>query len=1308
MLRNLPLFNLALLIFVSPLTVASGFEPDADFSPSEQWRWHEQELLRGYIIYYGVETGDDTLVFSTPESLLFYDGYRLEEVPYPEEFGDFVAYQLFSSKNGYLYIHGSNGVVSYRDGEWAIELEHTYTSAEIVNVFVSNGTGHEFAVLYHGVYRIEGTEFARVEGIPEGYQSAAFDGLGRLWCNASNGRIVRYQIDADGEVAPNSGVEIFVGYRHVTHPWIVAGPESEDIWITNWRLGSPARRWNEREQSWTSIDLSHLSGNHGHTSGYRINETDMVVFTKTAVLFLHGDEWHSLGYPDFDFPTNQPFFIQRKNGNLVLGGRGEKIYEIEYDPTQQDSYHGLHFQCDVAGKNRWYISTEGYVVEQDTIYDTWKRHEDNVIDTPVTLFKSRDDRVWAAGSHQGVAAVSYYDGRRWKMDTFPELNGFISHLSARELPNGDILFGSGDDSSPTEGGGFVRYVNGSTKEPPQYVGPPVVPRRIVGFAVDDQNTIWAGGIKLFSLPLDLKSEFKIWKDLEDEVWIDHLIEDDESNIWVGLWNRGLYRISGDDWNLFRNDDQIASSQVSYLLKDRYREGNLWIATDRGISRFDGEVWYPQALPTELRFYRESGTLRQSSDGAIWVNRAARGWYFRRKSNFYLTKSIHDNFRTVRYQPDTNPPMVEIQSDIAKTTSPANIIVEWSGVDKWSNTPRSELKYSYRLNGDDWSPFESSTSHGFLDLPSGSFEFEVRAIDLDGNISPETAKASFVIIPPVWQRPWFVIACIVALGTIMVLVYLLFRQRIHHVIQLEEFKLQFFTNISHELRTPLTVILGPLESQLAKLPLEWDKRPLELAYRNAQKTLALIDQILDFRSAETGNIKIELARSDLIETVKEVVHLIRPLADARSQVLDFNYEHESCVVWYDAEKIEKILNNLISNAIKYTQRNGKISVTVKIHDFEESVNAELVVEDNGAGIPIGKIDDIFEVFYRAGTTKNKKVRGSGIGLAYTKNLVEACDGSISVESPITNVNGTQQGTRFTVSLPLSKKAEGRPETVTPIDTTENDPPPAAEVAVANREEPNELPRILIAEDDDQIREFLASELGDSWEVSSAEDGAKALALAAEQIPDLIVTDIMMPEVDGKELCRRIKSDDKTSHIPVIMLTALKSEMHELEGLELGADDYLSKPVRLSILKRRIQNILETRRKLHERFSQQKQEAKVVTREITTNTVDETFLNKAVSMIEENVGDPLFDVEEFAHRMHMSRMTLYRKFKAITGDSPSSFIRSIRMNKAAALLSTGEHTVSEVADRVGISDLSSFSTSFKKHFKVSPSQYANRNK
>ncbi len=1306
------IFGYSLSVFIVSLTTLSysaNFEPQIDFSLTEKWRWHEQEPLRDFTVYHGVEAPDGSLVFSGENSLVRYDGYTATEIPYPSEYGKFESYQLFYSRNGHIYLHTSIGIFSYKDGVWRMRMEYLNSSREIRKVFARNSHGLEVLGLTNGVFRIDGDSFEPIPGLQGFFNSVSFDSQNRLWCtfNQSN-QIVWYQFDDDELIRPIVSKTYDLGFRKTVFPWVIASPDSDEVWTTNWRLDLPPMKLDPKTDKWIPHNLKEITGNNGHTSGYRINETDMLIFSKTNLLIKQREEWHSIGYPDFDFPTNHPFFIQRSNGNMILGGRGEKIYEIEYPTSLQDSYHGLHFHCDVDNGNRWFLSTEGFIVEQDTAHETWTHHVENVIDTPVTINKSSDNIIWVSGAHNGEAAVCYYDGRSWRRETFPELNASISYLSVLELPNGDIMFGSGDDHVEVENGGIVVFRKGPLHYTPEYIGPPTVPQRPVGIALDADGQIWFGGLRLDNTSQDLESPFRNSDDFTSEYWIDHLVTDDESNLWVALWDRGVFQQKDGEWILHNKPSEIASSQVSYLLKDEHRKGNLWLATDRGVSRYDGEMWYPQALPSELRLNRESGTLRQSSDGAIWVNFATRSWYFRKNTNFFITKSLYDNFKTVRYQLDPHPPIVSIESAIARSTSPANIVVNWHGFDRWSHTPASKLKYSYRLNDEDWSPYEEANSKVFLDMPSGNYTFEIRAMDLDGNVSEATASTGFTVNPPVWQRPWFVTVAILALATIITLTYMLFRQRIDHIIQLEEFKIQFFTNISHELRTPLTVILGPLESQLSKLPAGWDKKPLELAYKNAQKTLALIDQILDFRSAETGNIKIDLARSDLVETIREIVHLIKPLAEGRSQSLDLICESEKCVVWYDAEKIEKILNNLISNAVKYTQPHGKIKTVVRIFDFEESITAEIVVEDNGAGIPIGKIDDIFEVFYRAGNSPNEKVRGSGIGLAYTKNLVEACDGSITVDSPITNVNGVKQGTRFTVSLPLHKKMPGRAEADVVVESDEERP--SLEIAIGSEGEVanSDLPILLIAEDDDEIREFLASELREACNVFTAPDGAQALKIAGEQVPDLVITDVMMPEMDGKELCRRLKGDETTSHIPIIMLTALKSEMHELEGLELGADDYLSKPIRLSILKRRIFNQLEMRSKMQKRFGEQKLKAKVVTREITSNPIDESFMNKAVVTIEKNIQDPLFDVEAFAGKMHMSRMTLYRKFKAITGDSPSSFMRSIRMNKAAALLATGDLNVSEIADRVGISDLSSFSTSFKKHFKVSPSQYNNRNK
>ncbi|GAB5560505.1 MAG: hypothetical protein SynsKO_21520 [Synoicihabitans sp.] len=1291
---------------IASALAAANYTPEKSFRLDEKWRWHELEILSDYAVDRGVEDESGNLVFTEDESLIVYDGYSIRKIAYPVDDEAFESYDIFRSQNGAIYLNSTHGVFSLRNEEWELLSDDGILTPITRTTFASNGLGLEVLATPGGIFRIEASGITPIPELAYFFNGIGFDSKNRFWgVRADNQQAVVLQFEGNEVRQPIDLISQTISPRANAFPDIIADPSSDEVWSTNWLAVEPAARYDDESSAWIAHDLIHLAGNNRHTYGFRIDADNMAVFSKTAVLVKHLEDWHAIEYPEFDFPSNHPFLIKRANGNIVIGGRGEKVFEIDYNSDRKDSYTGLHFQCDVRDGTRWFLSIDGHIIEHDSVYDTWTRHDSNVIDTPVSVLRSADDTIWAAGSHNGVAAVSYYNGRDWQRDLFPELNSFISHHSCRVMPNGDIVFGSGEDDPVKPNGGLIVYRKTNNGYQYAYVGPPVVPPRPVGIAPVGENDLWFGGRQLARTDIDLIQPFTTENHFTDDRWIDDVSEDNQGNLWVAIWERGLFKLKGNDWEQMTESATVVSNQICYILKDTFRTDSLWFATDRGISRFDGDRWFPQAMPAELSFAREGGNLRQSSDGAIWVNVATRDWFFRKTPQFYLTKRMRDRFQTVRYALDDSPPVVTVPTVVPQSTAPANLLIQWQGVDKWSVTPRNQLKYSFRLNEDPWSEFEEGESHVFLDLPAGDYRFDVRALDRDGNISAIASSSPFAVVPPVWQRLWFITLMVLLVITIIGLAGMLVRQRIRHVMQMDEFKLQFFTNISHELRTPLTVILGPLESQLAKLPASWDRKPLEIAYQNARKTLRLIDQLLDFRSAETDSIKINLARSDLVVTARETIALLKPLADERSQRIEFVSSTPSCVAMFDAEVIDKVLNNLISNAIKYTQPGGLIIVRLDTIDESDSIRVHFVVEDNGSGIPAENLNSIFEVFVRARTRSQKGIRGSGIGLAFVKKLVEHCEGLIEVESPITTVNGNRQGTRFSVTLPL-EKATPLPVVEAPSETvdTPTSPDPNNE---EDFESEDPRPHILVVEDDEEIRAFLTSELQETYRVTNAKDGAEALTLSTSQIPDLIITDIMMPVVDGKELCRQVKANEATSHIPIIMLTALKSEQHELEGLELGAEDYLSKPIHLSILKRRIHNLLESRQKLQIRFQSQKGEASIAPKEVTSNPIDEAFLNKAVTTVEECLEDPLFDVEAFALKMFMSRMTLYRKLKALTGDSPSAFIRSIRMNKAAALLATREHNVSETADLVGIPDLSSFSTAFKKHFDVTPSQYTRRN-
>ncbi len=1287
---------LALLLSIQVLS-GEPYTPTRSLAVTDPTYWKELEALRPYKLSSGVEAPDGNLYFASEHALIKYDGYECQEYQLPDQENTLSI--LFASQNNRIYGLTTKGLMSFADGTWKMEIESSEYLFNVQKRFAISPHGLEIVVIKNQLYRINGYNIEPFSQIKDRIREVAFDRQNRLWLTLNpGGTVASYQFDHTELKLPLERSEYALMQEIGFNNRLVASRDSESVWVINYSPNIPALRFEDASDTWIPVEQSAIGGNDAHVTGITPTTDEALVFTKAELLYYNTGQWKTLRYPEFNPPSNNSFHFIRKNGNLVIGGYGEKTHEILNSKSNYKNYTGLHFHCNGSDESRWFLSIEGWIIENEPLYSTWTKHTKQVIDTPLSILNGRDGTIWVSGAHMGKAAICYYDGETWTRVIHPELGEFISHLSAYEMRDGRILFGSGEEAPAPDVKSAIVYTKTDSGYVSKILAQPVMERRPVGFA-ETENDLWFGGISLRTTPNSFQSPASAPPPFGEERWVDHISADSEDSLWVALWERGLFKKQDGEWTKISSPDQVASDQVAYILNDRFDTDSTWVATDKGISHYDGQDWHPIALPRTTRFSREGGSLKQSHDGALWVNLASRTWFFRKKPNFHITKELYNSFVTTRYVLDEEPPIVSIISPLIESTSPANVFLEWRGADRWSNTASNDLRYSYRIDEQAWSEFSSRNNAVFLDLNSGKHNIQVRAIDLDGNISANPASAIVSVIPPIWQRAWFIgIVVLILLGFVF-LIALLYKQRIRHIVQMDEFKLQFFTNISHELRTPLTVILGPLESHLAKMSPGADRGPLELAYKNARKTLHLIDQLLDFRRAQTDKITLNLAKSDLVSSVRESIELIRPLADDQEQTLDFRCNHENCQAWFDPEKMERIVNNLVSNAIKYTQPGGYITVRLSIDRDEDDVFAEFVVEDNGSGIPTRKIDNVFEIFYRAGNAPSKRVRGSGIGLAFTKSVVEAFGGEINVESPITRVNGKQQGTRFTVSLSLSNNGNESETTTSPelLDSTE---PDSSEPQSQDREKPV----LVLAEDDRDIRSFIARELSESFDVTPVEDGEIAWNAASKLIPDIVITDVMMPQMDGKDLCRKLKTSPLTSHIPVIMLTALKSEHHELEGLEHGADAYLTKPIRMRILKQRISNQLETLRASQKRFqTSAKSEDKVEPKDFATNPLDERFMQRAISFIEEHMDDPLLDVELLAREVAMSRMTLYRKTKAITGEPPSQLIRSVRMKHALELLQSREYTVSEVSFRVGFSDLSSFSSTFKKHMGRSPSEF-----
>ena len=553
-------------------------------------------------------------------------------------------------------------------------------------------------------------------------------------------------------------------------------------------------------------------------------------------------------------------------------------------------------------------------------------------------------------------------------------------------------------------------------------------------------------------------------------------------------------------------------------------------------------------------------------------------------------------------------------------------------------------------------------------------------------------------------------------------------------EMDQVKSRFFANISHEFRTPLTLIMGPLEQMISGSKDKEQEKNLNLMLRNSQRLLGLINQLLELSKFESGKMKLEACQQNIIPFLKGIVASFEPVAAKNELDLTFHIENEDDVeeenitFYFDPGKLEEVIFNLLSNAIKFTPPGGKINVTIKRNRTEEktfpSGSADILICDTGPGIPRDQLAHIFDRFYQSDSTYEHHPKGSGIGLTIAKEIVELHHGRI-------NAHSTEgKGTEFLIRLPMGKVhlkpdeivqlpeppfPRKRPSEIPALYMTDKEPGVPTDVKVepadskktaeATMEEDIDLLKpgkdiILVVEDSADVRDYIRGSLEPIYKVEEAKEGGEGIQKAQEIIPDLIISDIIMPEVDGYELCRILKNDIKTSHVPIILLTAKAAEESIIQGLETGADDYITKPFSTKILGARIKNLIELRRQLQQTLHREMtlQPAKII-----VSKIDTEFLNDLQTVINKNLSDPEFNVEVLCRKLYMSRTSLYRKVLALSGETPTEYIRSCRLKRAAQLLKSNFGTVLEVAFEVGFSNSSYFIKCFKEKFHQLPSTY-----
>ena len=799
----------------------------------------------------------------------------------------------------------------------------------------------------------------------------------------------------------------------------------------------------------------------------------------------------------------------------------------------------------------------------------------------------------------------------------------------------------------------------------------------------------------------------------------------DSLLWIGtIDGLNLFNLQDSSFRSWNENSGLPGSRISAVEIDN--QGNVWASTSNGLSRF-----YPET--GQFKNYFSSDGL-QGNEFEMYVSmKSFAGDLFFGGSNgfnFFNPETIKDNpnkpkvqftdFKIANKSVPINTTSSPLKKHINKTDK---ITLKYSQADftfqyvALNFTSPEKNKYKYMLEGydDDWVEGGTNPFATYTNISSGDYVFKVIASNNDNVWNTKGRYVKIKILPPPWKSVWayiiyFIIIALLVLGLYYFIVkrieqqslLMLERKEREKTDQLNQMKLRFFTNISHEFRTPLTLISSPL----SKLMNQKEYNPEEQKYlfatmqKNVKRLLRLIKQLMDFRKLENQQLKIKIRKANMSDFIQEIIDGFVEYASNKKITIRFEaMVHSDTEQWFDTSILDSVIFNLLSNAVKFSNENSDINVEL---DVDEHF-AIIKVVDHGIGIPADKIDKIFTRFYSEGYGIDEYA-GSGIGLSFSQNLISLHKGEIKVNS----VPGVE--TAFTIKIPVNKDYFSSEEIFDNQNEVLNMEPGLSagqesensDNLWAAKREARQNTSLLIVEDNVELRLFLKNHFN-YYRIIEANDGLEALKKARKGMPDIIISDVMMPNMDGIEFCRELKSDFITSHIPVILLTAKSANEYKIEGFESGADAYIEKPFDIKLLEVQVNSILFQREMLRKRFSNSME---VQPADLVNNECDQQFFNKVEKVVLDNIQDPDFAVDELSKQLNMSRSQLFRKFKAILDNSPSDYIRQERIKLAKKLLEEGNHNVNEVSFLAGFSSPSYFIATFKKFMACTPKEYIQR--
>jgi signal transduction histidine kinase/ligand-binding sensor domain-containing protein/AraC-like DNA-binding protein len=1030
---------------------------------------------------------------------------------------------------------------------------------------------------------------------------------------------------------------------------------------------------------------------------------------KFMLLRHHPDKINSLGTSDINC------ILEDSNEKLWAGTNGKGISILD---RKTQSYK--HIRADENKRNS---------LSSDVVVSLFEDSRKNIwIGTYFGGVNKYNPATGKIGvyKHSDTDSTSISDDRVWSITEDRNNNIWISTM------------GGGLNKFLSKTNSFKRYTTSNSNIPGDYVN---------HIFIDSKNRLWLSSTDGLGLYNETNDNFEVFINPTGFTGnntfgiLVSAFEDSRGWLWL-CGSNGLIQFNYEEKtaSYINTDNGLLANPVNRVLEDKY--GNLWLSSSTGLTKITfTSIISKENFSIDLLYFDETDGLQNNEFSETVSLKTSRGELIFGGVNG-LNIFNPDEMKVSKEEPNLTFINLKIFNEVVNPNEVFNnrVVLEKT----LNNTDEIELEYSenffsiefaslsylspdknryrYRLVGFEENWFETEGLNNFAtytNLDNGYYVFQVNGANADGSWNEKEISLKIVVLPPLWKR-WYAFVFYVGIITLMLFVLrfiILSRERLNveiehgrfeaqRIHELDLSKLKFFTNISHELRTPLSLILLPVEKLLPKYENSPDGKYINHIYQNSKKLLYLINQLLDFRKMDVKGLSYKPSHENVIASINEAVASFYALSEDKNISLRLVTDIKELKMLFDKDKLEKILYNLLSNAFKYTPTNGLVLVEVNVLDGSDPESQELnkrlviKVKDNGIGIRKDLISKIFTRFYQAENPIQISDKGTGIGLSLVQEYVSVHKGEIEVESAV------GVGTCFSVYLPIEGEGDVVEESITKTTVLESSNTNQqannhfAEISVP---EGMDKPVILIVEDNDELRAYLKESLSVNYSILEAENGRQAWAILQSSMPDVVLSDIMMPEMDGIELCKLAKNNNITCHIPFIFLTAKITEEQQLTGLEVGADNYVSKPFNIDILEVKIRNVLQLKLNIRKVLNTKLQ---INPKDISITSLDEEFMQKALDIIDKNLGSSDFTVEEFSKEMGISRMHLYKKLVSLTGKPPLEFMRIFRLKRAVQLLQKSQLTIAEIAYKVGYNDPKNFSKHFKKEFNVLPSKYERR--